>query len=483
MLKLFGIPEFENQEKQRRANILVVTQFASVILILAIIVVSVILTPEHSEVMLQGSVGAGAMLLSYFLLKKGYVEASGWVLAILGWLILTLDLTLLSGIRGVNVLGQVLIVMFAGLAISGRSAIIITLLSVGADFIALQLETYGILAHPTPLEANFARWFIQTVYTILAAVYIWRSDTVIKRSIMKSQATADQYRALFERTNDGVVIFDLDWRVLAANNRTVDLLGYPLKELTGTLLSSWDGLVDPSQLDGYKKAVKNDVDIPNFEHTLHKKDGSELPVEICLTLVPDGEGNPQHIQCILRDITHQKEYEEHLQHQATHDSLTNLPNRKYFENRYQLAQSNQINDQSMVAVLFIDIDNFKEINDRYGHGVGDQVLREFADRLQGSVREGDTVARIGGDEFNIILENINNKAIVRRLAEKFVECISHPFDVEGQSILITMSMGINIIEKNRLSEVDLIKTSDEAMYQVKADGKNNFRFYETDTKS
>jgi len=479
MIKLITIPEFKDKERQRRANILVTTQFASIIMMVTIMIISFFLTPERNEILLQAGAGAVAMLFSYLLLKKGKLEAAGWVIVILGWLILTLDLALISGIRGVNVLGQVLIVMFAGLAINGRSAIIITVTSVIVNFIILQLEQYGILAQPLPLEANFSRWFIQTVYVFLAAVYIWRVDSVMKAAITKSQSTADRYRALFEHTNDGVVILNLEWCVLLANSQAADLMDCSMDELIGEQFSTWEVLEEPDKIKKYKNNVLRGEDIPIFEHTIRRKDGVTLPVEMNMALVPDAEGIPLHIQCILHDITERKDYEQQLLHQTLHDPLTNLPNRTLFENRFQLVQSRRPEEHSLVAVLFIDIDEFKLVNDTYGHVTGDQVLVELGARLQDTVRESDTVARAGGDEFLIILDNISNKSNVSRVAEKLVERITHPFRVGEHLIQITASIGINITEKSNLSDVDLVKTSDTAMYQVKADGKNDFRYYET----
>lgn len=126
MVNIFSIPDFSDPGKQRRANILVVTQFAAMIMITAIVIISLVLVPEHYEVIFQAGVGGAAIILSYYLLQKGNLDAAGWSVVILGWLILTLDLAFISGIRGVNVLGQVLIVMFAGLAINGKAAIYIT---------------------------------------------------------------------------------------------------------------------------------------------------------------------------------------------------------------------------------------------------------------------------------------------------------------------------------------------------------------------
>ena len=478
MYKLLSVPDFDNPEKQRRANILIVTQIAAYALILLIIGVSFILNPEHNEVVLQGAVGAAVMLVSFFLLKKGKLDASGWVIAISGWLIVTLDLALLSGIRGVNILGQVLIVMFAGLAINGRAAIITTVCSAGANFVILQLELTGILANPVPLEANFSRYFIQTIYSILAAIYIWRSDGVIKDSFLQTQTTSDRYRALFERTNDGVIILDLSWCVLSANAQATILLDSSPEAMLGQVFSTWDASVDPATFDSIKDDILSGTDLPIFEHRLRRNDGSEIPVEISLALVPDADGEPHHIQCILRDITQRKEYEQYLQHQALHDPLTNLPNRKYFENRYNLAISSSPDDQNMVAILFIDIDDFKQINDTLGHDIGDLVLVELGARLKDSVRESDTVARVGGDEFLMILANVNNENTVRRIAQKVVARISEPFEIREHQIQITVSIGISLTESKNLPDVDLVKSSDLAMYKVKEDGKNDIRFFE-----
>ena len=175
-MKILPIPEFEDQEKQRRANILAATLFASIIMVVTIEIISYILAPDHPEVIMQGLVGSAVISISYLFLRKGKLEAAGWLLATFGWLILTLDLALVSGIRGVNILGQIIIVMFAGLAISGKAALLITVVSVGINFVILQLELNGILAQPVPLQANLIRWFIQTSNTAQAAVYIWRAD-------------------------------------------------------------------------------------------------------------------------------------------------------------------------------------------------------------------------------------------------------------------------------------------------------------------
>lgn len=236
MKQFFAVPEFKDQEQQRRANILVVTQFSVLFLVIAIVIFSYFKSPEHTETLSLGSIGIMAMLTSFGLLRKRKLEAASWIIVILGWLVFTVDLAFVAGIRGVSVHGQILIVIFTGLVVGGRSALFITLLTMTANFIILRMEQLGLLASPLPLPASDTRWFIQTAYTILAAVYIWTADRVIRKALINSRETADRYRALFERTNDGVVIYDLDWNVLSANSQANELLGYSPGELIGLKL-------------------------------------------------------------------------------------------------------------------------------------------------------------------------------------------------------------------------------------------------------
>ncbi|MCJ7716568.1 MAG: PAS domain S-box protein, partial [Anaerolineales bacterium] len=366
MLRLFAIPHFSDPDLQRRANILIVTQVASVVMLVLIMIVSFFFTPDQTEVILQGAVGALTMIFSFYLLKKGKLELAGWVFVILGWLILTLDLALISGIRGVNVLGQILIVMFAGLGINGKSALIVTGVSLAANLIVLYLEQSGILVHPAPLPAEWTRYFIQSIYAALAAIFISRADTVIKKAFKEIHATSDRYRALFERTNDGVLIVDLNWYVLNFNPQAAKLLGYLETDLIGIKFSNWfgsNGYVDGTE---YLNDHLAGSDLPVFEYLIQQKNGSDIPVEICLALVPDPDGEPHHIQCIMRDITERKKYERHLVFETLHDPLTNLPNRKYLEKEFLSIKNRRLDDHRLVAVLFIDIDDFKLVNDQYG---------------------------------------------------------------------------------------------------------------------
>lgn len=474
------VPNYLEDEQQRRANILAVTQLAAGIMIVAILIISAVFTPEHAEIFFQGAVGTLAMLVSYYFLRKGKLEISAWIVVTLGWLILTMDLMFISGIRGVNVLGQILIVMFAGLVLNGKSALIVTVITLGADFIVLQLEMNGVLAYPAPLPSNFTRWFIQSIYISLAAVYIWRADTVINQSLAKSKATADRFLALFRHTTDCVVVFNPEWQVVMANPQIFDLLGYTENEVIGHRLLPEKLSVTPQMIAEYQQQVKSERNIPPFEQVLLRKDGTQVPVDISVTIVPDSRGNPQQIQCVLRDITDRKEFEMKLKYQALHDPLTDLPNRAYFEDPYQTPQVGGAKNEDLVAIMFLDLDDFKNVNDQYGHLVGDEVLIQIGSRLQGLLRESDTVARIGGDEFLIVLDSAATKSSVERVAEKIIQVLSQPFQIDGHQVELTASLGIRITRRSDLDQIDLINSSDQAMYKVKESGKNNYLIFEVE---
>ena len=479
--KIFTIPEFSDQDKQRRANILVVTQFSVFILIAAIVIYSSFASPEHTETFYLGGTGALAMLISYGLLRKGKLEAACWLIVILGWLVFTIDMAMVAGIRGVSVQGQILIVIFAGLALNGKTALLITIFTLIINFLILRMEQNGLVVNLLPLPANDTRWFIQTIYTTMAAVFIWTADRVIRNALSESQETADRYRALFDRTNDGVVILDLNWNVLSANLQSLELLGYTSAELTGMNAADYENPDKPELMDQRREQILRGESLPIFEETLARKDGTRVQVELSVALVYDAKGKPGHVQCIMRDITERKDHELQLQQQALYDPLTKLPNRTLFEDHYQSIHSKT--DQSLVAVLFVDLDNFKWVNDDYGHAVGDQVLQELGGRMQGTLRESDIVARLGGDEFVIILENIRNKKDVSKITEKLLNNIYLPIQLGDHCIQITASIGISIAEKRNLPHLDLVKNSDTAMYQVKDSGKNNFRFYDSEELS
>ena len=219
--------------------------------------------------------------------------------------------------------------------------------------------------------------------------------------------------------------------------------------------------------------------IPSFRHIhrlIHKNE-KHVWVDLTVVALRDQDGNPIYVVGDIVDITEQKKSEQVLKYLATHDPLTGLPNRTLFSDRLHHALLLARRSNSNVAVMFIDLDGFKSVNDAFGHEMGDHVLERVARRLNSCVRESDTLARFSGDEFTLVVENITNPEDAAVIAQKIVTKLSVPLQEEGQQITITASIGISIYPDDGEDERRLLKTADEAMYRVKKATKNGFRFY------
>jgi diguanylate cyclase (GGDEF)-like protein/PAS domain S-box-containing protein len=209
----------------------------------------------------------------------------------------------------------------------------------------------------------------------------------------------------------------------------------------------------------------------------YRRNGEAFWAELSISPLHDSNGRVTHYVGVLSDITEARHAREQLEHQASHDTLTGLPNRSLLQDRLGQAIAQSHRYRRMLAVAFVDLDNFKFINDSFGHGGGDQVLKVTAERLRACLREGDTVARHGGDEFVLLLNDQSGRESVTQVIERVVERLALPVTVEGQEFAITCSIGISLYPDDCAEASSLLKSADAAMYRAKAQGKNSFRFY------
>lgn len=215
-----------------------------------------------------------------------------------------------------------------------------------------------------------------------------------------------------------------------------------------------------------------------MEEKLIRLDGTTIDVEV--VTIPFVHQNKPATQVFVRDITERKKQEDWIKRQAYFDSLTGLPNRRLFYKQMVSALSADQDDNKMMAVLFLDLDRFKSINDTLGHTVGDDLLRVTSDRLLGCLRETDIVARLGGDEFTILLPNIRQRQCATEVAERIIKTLSEPFHIQGYEFFLTTSIGISFYPNDGDTYESLIKHADTAMYFAKEGGRNNFRIYSAD---
>ncbi len=287
----------------------------------------------------------------------------------------------------------------------------------------------------------------------------------------------DQLTRIFESTIEGILITDTEGMIQSVNPAFSLITGYSAIETIGqtpAMLKS-----DRHDADFYHAMWQKLVDKGQWEGEVwnRRKNGEIYPQWLTLTAINDKEGNTSQYVGLFNDITEQKKNEEQIRHQAYHDFLTGLPNRLLFNDRLKqaMALSQRMNEQ--LAIMFIDLDRFKNINDSLGHGVGDQLLQAMAKRLKLCTREEDSVARMGGDEFTVMLPRINHLSDVAQVARKVLDGLSQPFNIKGHELVVTASIGISLYPVDgKLPEV-LMKNSDSAMYRAKELGKNKYQFY------
>lgn len=262
-------------------------------------------------------------------------------------------------------------------------------------------------------------------------------------------------------------------QVRYANEFACQSLGYSLQELVG--MHVWDFDPDFPQeawQPAWEELKKNGMQNMLSRH--RRKDGTIFPIELTDNYIVSG--NEEHSFVFVQDITERKEAEENIRKLAHYDALTGLPNRALLQDRMNqmIAWANR--DQKRFSVLFLDLDRFKYVNDSMGHGIGDKLLQHVAERLQGCVREGDTIARIGGDEFLILLRDADAQG-AGLVAAKILQALEMTYRIDELEVFTHASIGISVYPDNADDVDKLIKYADTAMYRAKEEGRNNFQFF------
>lgn len=300
----------------------------------------------------------------------------------------------------------------------------------------------------------------------------------MRKSQHKLQESEQRFKSLFEHHPDGIVVRDLNGELISCNKAMELMTGFPIEELRKVSIQT---LVSPEDVDHvlacFFAAAKGQ---PRKFHTrIIRQNGTIIEVEAAfLPLVIDGE--IQGVHGITRDVTKSRNYERRIEHLATHDVLTELPNRHLLINRMQHAVEHSRRNNSQAGIMFLDLNRFKQVNDSLGHDIGDLLLKEVSVRLKKVVRETDTVARLGGDEFVIVLHDLNSVETMASVAEAVLESIAAPVNLAGHDISISTSIGGSVFPKDGHDVATLLKHADLAMYQAKELGSGSFRFFDPD---
>jgi len=312
---------------------------------------------------------------------------------------------------------------------------------------------------------------VQPAYSTNGQVYLVTLHDLQSRYFMEQRQNL--LAQAFETTPEGIFITDANGVILLANRAFTEITGYGTEEVLGK--DALEFHCDQRDAEFYRQMWHSLTLTGAWQGEIwnRRKDGEVYPEWVTISTLKDEKGRISNYIAIFADISTRKQAEERLRFLATHDPLTGLPNRELFHDRLNqaLVRSRRArigqSEKWKLAVFLLDLDNFKEINDTLGHGWGDQTLRVVAERLQSCVRKSDTVSRLGGDEFTILLEGIANRESCNIVANKVLNAISQPIELSGQVFRLTASLGISVYPDHGEDGETLLKHADVAMYRAK----------------
>ncbi|MEO7557765.1 MAG: EAL domain-containing protein [Gammaproteobacteria bacterium] len=318
-----------------------------------------------------------------------------------------------------------------------------------------------------------------------AQLLLTRQARKLSRAEEASRSQARVLQSVLDNMSEGVIVVDENMTVLLANPAAQQILDTSLVE--GANLATFSRDFEflypdmktpcPWQQMPWLRVLRGEKSTAievfmRYPQRLHPQ-----WVSVNAKAINDNEGIVRGVVAVFSDITKRKGDEQHLRSLAQYDALTGLPNRNLFRDRLRQAMSRASRTQKMLALMFLDIDHFKDINDTLGHDAGDSVLKAIAERLKDCLREGDTIARLGGDEFTMILEGMEGAEDVAEVAQKILHSLAQPLMLDDQDIFLTTSIGITLYPGDVDDSDNMLKKADIAMYQAKSLGRNNYQFY------
>jgi diguanylate cyclase (GGDEF)-like protein/PAS domain S-box-containing protein len=304
---------------------------------------------------------------------------------------------------------------------------------------------------------------------------------IMEEALLQSE---EKYRSILENIQEAYFEVDLAGNLTFFNDSLCRLAGRPREELEYANYSQFsDKETSEDIFKAFNKIYKTGNPSEGIDWLIIRKDGTKRYIEATVSLKKNSSGDPIGFKGVIRDITERKRIEQEIKDMATHDALTGLPNRLMFTQLLNHAIQTARRYQRQFAVLFVDLDRFKIINDTMGHEAGDQLLKEIAGRFKQSLRASDVVSRLGGDEFIVLVEEVSELNQIDTLAQKILTSAMKPIVIMGKECRVTASVGISVFPRDGEDDQTLMKNADVAMYFAKEEGKNNYQFYDKDIRS
>ena len=301
--------------------------------------------------------------------------------------------------------------------------------------------------------------------------------TLLKRSEIALAEAERRFRDIFDNAQEGIFQTTRAGTYLRVNRALARIYGYDSPEdLIAGLADIGNQLyVDPGRRGEFVRCLEQSGRVLNFESQVYRRDGSIIWISENARLVTDADGQTLYYEGTVEDISERKAWGERIEYQAKHDALTELPNRSLLRERLQAGVARCRRDSRQLALLFVDLDHFKDVNDTLGHAAGDRLIQAVARRLVESVRDGDTVARLGGDEFVLLLEGEIDDGRIVATSERVLGAVSQPYQIDGRELRVTCSLGISVFPRDGSDADTLLQHADTAMYSAKHEGRNTFQ--------
>jgi diguanylate cyclase (GGDEF)-like protein/PAS domain S-box-containing protein len=335
----------------------------------------------------------------------------------------------------------------------------------------------------TALRRDGREFSVEVSLSAVLVRGLWYAVALIRDISERKTLETRLRRAMmvFDNTRDGVVITDLKGNIIGVNRAFTDVTGYAEDEVLGhnpSLLQS--GHQGGEFYQAMWRKV-HEAGIWEGEIWNRRKNGEIYPEWLTINMVRDPAGHPSHYLGVFTDITRIKSSEEKLERLAHYDPLTDLPNRRLILSRLEHALEHASRHGHRIAVLYLDLDNFKQVNDSLGHHEGDELLVAVAQRLKGRLRQEDTFGRLGGDEFFLLLEAVPDFNEVAAMAQNLLALLATPFTLSnGNDVFVTASIGISVYPEDNITAMELMRDADAAMYRAKENGRNQYCFYTRD---
>ncbi|MGB0721937.1 MAG: two-component system response regulator [Gammaproteobacteria bacterium] len=310
------------------------------------------------------------------------------------------------------------------------------------------------------------------------ALTLFQERKLRKLQSARLEQSEERFRLTFDMAPVGIAHVDLDGRIIHTNHSMGTLLGYSYDEMTGMELDGFC-LHGASELDlaSIRDSLKTSDGSVEREARFKTRDGSALWINLRITMLRDASGAPNYLIAILEDITERKQAHQEMERIAFHDPLTGLPNRRLFNKHLTGAIVEGQGRSEPLAVMFLDLDHFKQVNDSLGHAAGDRLLQQASVRIETTINDRGVLARMGGDEFAILMTRDVRVDTAGELAQDIVEAFRLPLEVESRDIIVTPSIGISLYPRDGSTPELLMRNADAAMYRAKESGRNGFRMY------